>query len=140
MRRGVGRQASTTLRLRSLSISCRQCWNSAVATCRAHVQGRSLTPILTGERQQLEENWGFIETAGGEIGVRTPTHVLGMRVAQEDDRTEDKPRHFYDLRDDPFEMNNLAGTGQQPQIAAKLDGLLRAWHADTPWMKQTSED
>ena len=106
----------------------------------ANVQGRSLSSILAGERQQLEEYWGFIETADGEIGVRTPTHLLGMRVAQEDDRAEDKPRHFYDLRDDPFEMSNLAGTGQQPQIAAKLEGLLRAWHADTPWMKQTSED
>ena len=106
----------------------------------AHAQGRSLAPILTGERQQLEENWCFIETGDGEIGIRTPSHMLGLRVAQEQGIVEDKPTQFYDLRDDPYEMSNLVGTGQQQETSSDLDTLLRAWHAGTPWMSQTSKD
>ena len=88
----------------------------------------------------MEEYCGFIETADGEIGVRTPTQLLGMRVAQEDGKTGDKPSLFYDLWDDPFELQILADTGQQPQTAAELDALPRAWDADTPWMNQASAD
>ncbi len=105
-----------------------------------HVQGRSLVPVLAGERARLEENWGFIETGDGEIGVRTPTHLLGLRVSDQDGRAEENASLFYDLGDDPYEMNNLAGKGQQLQTAAELDALLRAWHEHTPWMKQTSQD
>ncbi len=88
----------------------------------------------------MEEYCGFIETAEGEIGVRTPTHLLGMRVSQEDGKTGDKPSLFYDLRDDPYELQNLAATGKQPQTGAELDALLRAWDADTPCMNQASAD
>ena len=104
----------------------------------AHVQGRSLTPILTGEQQQLEENWGFIETSGGEIGVRTPTHLLGRRALGREGGAEEKANSFYDLRDDPFELNNLAGTGQQAQTAAELNALLTTWDKGTPWMGPAS--
>lgn len=101
-----------------------------------HVQGRSLRPILAGERPQLEENWGFIETSGGEIGVRTPTHLLGRQTSGKASGVEEEPTSFYDLRDDPFEMNNLAATGQQAQTEAELDNLLTAWDKSTPWMNQ----
>ena len=106
----------------------------------AHVQGRSLAPILAGEREQLTENWGVIETAGGEIGIRTPTHLLGLRLEQGEVGAAGNPSHFYDLRDDPYEMNNLAGTGEQVQTAAELEAVLRAWQAETPWLSPISQD
>lgn len=99
-----------------------------------HVQGRNLSPILAGERQQLDENWGFIETSGGEIGVRTPTHLLGRRTSGNNGSAEKEPSSFFDLRSDPYEINNLAGTGQQAQTEAGLDDLLTAWDTSTPWM------
>ncbi len=105
----------------------------------AHVQGRSLAPILSGECRQLEENWGFIETGGAEIGIRTPTHLYGLKVAADNSRLEDKPGHFYDLRDDPYELNTLTGADHQQETAAALRSLLRAWHEKTPWMKKASE-
>ena len=98
------------------------------------VQGRNLSPVLTGERQQLDENWGFIETSGGEIGVRTPTHLLGRRVSAEEGPAEAGPHAFFDLRNDPYETNNLVGTGQQAHTASELDNLLTAWDSSTPWM------
>ena len=102
----------------------------------AHVQGRDLSPILAGERRQLEENWGYIETSGGEIGIRTPTHLFGRRSLGSDGRSEQESTSFYDLRDDPFEMNNLTGTGQQTKTEAELDNLLTVWDKSAPWMNQ----
>lgn len=99
-----------------------------------HVQGRNLSPILTGERQRLDENWGFIETSGGEIGVRTPTHLLGRRVSASGGSDEGGPSSFFDLRNDPNELKNLAGTGEQDLSEAELDDLLTAWDKSTPWM------
>ena len=102
----------------------------------AHVQGRSLAPILAADRQQLDENWGFIETGGGEIGIRTPSHLLGLQAGAGGGRLEDSPSRFYDLRDDPFELNDLAGSDRQRQTAGELEGLLRDWHESTPWMQK----
>lgn len=101
-----------------------------------HVQGRSLASILAGERERLDEYWGFIETADGEIGVRSPSHLLGMRTSDGDGAAQENPGLFYDLRDDPYEMRNLAGSAEQAATAAQLLGLLRAWDAGTPWMER----
>ncbi|MDE0079738.1 MAG: sulfatase-like hydrolase/transferase [Caldilineaceae bacterium] len=99
-----------------------------------HVQGRNLSPILAGDSPRLDENWGFIETTDGEIGVRTPTHLLGRRSSNSERGAENRPSCFYDLRDDPYELNNLAGTGEQEQAESELDDLLTAWDQNTPWM------
>lgn len=100
----------------------------------AHVQGRDLTPILSGVCSQLEENWGFIETSGGEIGVRTPTHLLGRRVSDGESKASETSDSFYDLQLDPYELNNLAGTGEQSQTESDLDDLLTDWDRKTKWM------
>ena len=104
----------------------------------SQVQGRDLTPILAGERIQLEENWGFIETSGGEIGIRTPTHLLGRQTSSHDQGAADDPHCFFDLRDDPYELNNLAGNGEQSQTESDLDDLLTCWDRETPWMNLQS--
>ncbi|MDE0143973.1 MAG: sulfatase-like hydrolase/transferase [Caldilineaceae bacterium] len=99
-----------------------------------HVQGRNLSPVLTGERNHLDENWGFIETSGGEIGVRTPTHLLGRSVLGGNGSAEQETTSFFDLRTDPYETCNLVGTGQQVRTESELENLLKAWDRNTPWM------
>ncbi len=103
-------------------------------TVPAPVQGRDLTPVLAGERDQLEENWGFIETSEGEIGIRTPDHLFGRRILGKEGNEVKEARAFYDLRNDPYEMDNLAGTGRQAKREAELDDLLTRWDESTPWM------
>ncbi len=103
----------------------------------SQAQGRDLTPVLAGERDQLVENWGFIETSGGEIGIRTPDHLFGRRIFGKEGIDEGEASSFYDLRNDPYEMNNLAGTGQQAKREAELDDLLTGWDESTPWMEKT---
>ena len=99
-----------------------------------HVQGRNLSPVLAGDSPRLDENWGFIETTDGEIGVRTPTHLLGRRTSNSEGGAENRPNCFYDLRDDPYELNDLAGIVEQEQAESELDDLLTAWDQNTPWM------
>lgn len=100
----------------------------------AQVQGRDLSPILAGERSQLEENWGFIETSAGEIGVRSTDHLYGRWLAGKQGNSDGPATSFYDLREDPFELNNLAGSGLQENRENELADLLNEWDARTPWM------
>ena len=99
-----------------------------------HVQGRSLASILSGAQERLAEDFAFVETADGQVGVRTPTHTYGIRLA-EDRRTVADERHcFYDLREDPYEMENLAKTEKQVEVAEELRRRVLGWNKGTRWM------
>lgn len=45
---------------------------------------------------------------------------------------------FFDLKDDPFEYNNLADSDQDRALRVKLEELLEQWNAETPWMSSKS--
>ena len=101
----------------------------------AGMQGRSLMPFLNGAQQIAGDNEAYIETSSGQIGVRTPTHLYGLQLGP-DRQPDDSAEWFYDLRDDPYEMNNLAATGAQSGLAAVLRARLLGWHHRTSWMKE----
>ena len=48
----------------------------------------------------------------------------------------DEESEFYDLTDDPYEMNQLAKTDRQRDTAAALRAELFAWDAETPWLNE----
>ena len=100
------------------------------------VQGRSLAPVLRDKCAELPDNHAFIETHGHEIGVRTPTHLYAMQLDETNRQVVDSRRMFYDLRSDPYQQRNLAGTvaGDQAALADVLQQRLEAWHRDTPWL------
>lgn len=98
------------------------------------IQGRNLLPILEGERETLEDASAFIETSDGQIGMRTPTHLYGARLASDFRAVADAPARFFDLRSDPYEMHNLADGGEQREVADEMRARLLAWHRDTPWL------
>jgi len=118
-----------------------------------HVQGRSLRPLLERRRTSLDGNFAFIETPSFQIGIRTPRHLYGITLRRPErvlsdsrlyytvgDRGKGKPAisddrfQFFDLKEDPYEMNNLAGTDQQADTAAGLRQRLVEWHRATPWL------
>jgi len=111
----------------------------------AHMQGRNLAPILRGEREVLEESWGFIEEAGhSQIGVRTATHLYGLQLRGMERAPEEKPCCFYNLADDPYEFRNLADpdaapSGKDRDIAQDLDRKLREWNDRTPWFQRAGQ-
>ena len=100
------------------------------------VQGRSLAPVLQGESAELPDNHAFIETHGHDIGIRTPMHLYAMQLDEANRQVVDSRRMFYDLRSDPYQQPNLAGTatGEQATLADALQQRLEAWHRDTPWL------
>lgn len=99
------------------------------------VQGRSLTPLLRGDRDTLDDGSAFIETGSGQIGIRTPTHLYGVRLDR-DYRTVVNDRvWFYNVADDPYEQNNLADTDQEAALASALRERLIEWHQRTPWLE-----
>lgn len=99
------------------------------------VQGQSLTPLLYGRKDRLEQDYTFIETPSREMGIRTPTHMYGMLMNREDTAIEDKFYQFYDLQADPYELNNLAKTGNSAALANGFREKLIQWDKETPRLK-----
>lgn len=103
-----------------------------------HMPGNDLSTILSGERDALDDPAAYIETSSGEIGIRTPTHLLGLRSPNRGDQLEDTPCVLWDTAADPFELDNLAETGGQADLSRELEGKLRDWHARTPWLSEAT--
>ncbi len=99
------------------------------------VQGQSLAPVLYGQADRLEQDYTFIETSLRAMGIRTPTHLYGMLMNGEDTAIEDDRYLFYDLQEDPYELNNLAKTGKEPALAAGFREKLIKWDKETPRLK-----
>ena len=107
------------------------------------VHGQSLVPVLLGERQTLDRNHALIETEFYHIGIRTPTHLYGMETRDTgfiDEwpyfSTEPGAERvcFFDLRTDPYQQRNLAGTSEQADEQANLRRRLTSWNENTPWL------
>jgi len=97
------------------------------------VQGRNLGPILRGRCDDLATNSAFVETHTGAIGLRTPTHLYGMQLAEDHRTVSSEGRCFYDLTADPYEQYNLAGGGSA--VEAELATSLMEWNARTAWLE-----
>lgn len=61
------------------------------------VQGNDLGPIVRGKHNVLDVNSAFIETASCEIGIRTPTHLYGMKLADDFLAVSDDRLYFFDI-------------------------------------------
>jgi choline-sulfatase len=98
-----------------------------------HVQGQDVSAVARGEQDCLASNHTVVETGHG-VGIRTPTHLYGLPFSPGTRELAESPHYFWDIASDPYELEDLAGTGLQPGIAQDLDSRLRNWDADTPWM------
>ena len=100
------------------------------------MHGQSLAPVVHGTTPALAQDYAVIEPPSSRGGaVRTPTHMY--HIPSSDGHTlADEPIDFYDIRTDPYQFTNLARTYDQQGVAGKLDGILRAWNATTPWMHE----
>ncbi|HUW31966.1 MAG TPA: sulfatase-like hydrolase/transferase [Planctomycetota bacterium] len=108
-----------------------------------YVQGTDVSPVIRGEAETVGENAAFIESVEGGFGIRTRDHVYGIKVRDvslyghkpENDEIIDDRYLFYDLRSDPYELRNLARTGEQRGVADELRERVIRWHRTTPWLK-----
>ena len=115
----------------------------------AHMQGQSLLPVMRGDRRSLDRDYAFVEAAGYQgvsyampysmMGIRSPSHKYGIEVEADDRALRNDRAVYYDLRSDPYELDNLAGQGAQPETANRLRGALLEWHRSTPWLDVSDE-
>ena len=87
------------------------------------MQGRSVLPLLRGEREGwLEE--AFVQISESQVGraVRTRRWKYGVIALEGDGRKEPaadryREEYLYDLRSDPYELNNLAGLVSHREVS-----------------------
>ena len=71
------------------------------------------------------------------VSALTPTLLYGLRSAAAPAALAAAPHYVWDLAADPFELHNLAGSSELPEVTRDLDRRLRDWHAHTPWLATT---
>lgn len=103
------------------------------------MQGRNLAAAMRGDAQAPTADHVFIETepyvAGRPtIGIRTSTHLYGMKLTPDCRRIEDERYCLYDLTTDPYQERNIITSAGDSPLAQRLRGLLRQWHEQTPWL------
>ena len=96
-----------------------------------HMQGRSVAPVLRGEAAPSPDARAFIESEWHGIAIRTASHLVTIPW-REKRVVADAPSSVFDLRADPFELNNLAG--HEDDEARALTNELRIWNSNTQWM------
>ncbi|AQQ71003.1 Arylsulfatase [Limihaloglobus sulfuriphilus] len=99
------------------------------------VQGQNLAPLLRGETDSLEQDYAFIETPYREAGIRTPKHLYGALVSEDDTAIMEDEYLFFDMEKDPYQTNNLAKTAGKSAIAKNLRQKLLEWDKNTPRLK-----
>lgn len=92
--------------------------------------GRSLMPILRGETAEWEQE-AFIQISESQVGraLRTSRWKYGIVAQDNDGDTESWADHYqedylYDLKSDPYELQNLIGFGSHREVAAHLKGKI----------------
>ncbi len=109
--------------------------------------GHSLLPVLDGHSPPRWRNAVLIEHQGSPLSVRDPDYqqpASGSPTTYEAMRTDsfvyveyaDGEREFYDVRTDPFELDNTAGRLNRRQLArlhAELGALERCHRGKACW-------
>ena len=71
-------------------------------------QGAERTEVLVQGRMHRKDAWRM---------MRTPTHIWSESVHGES-------RHLYDLREDPYQQNDLVGVRKSAEIVAEMQGRM----------------
>lgn len=97
------------------------------------MSGQSLASVWQGDASHTDRPHAFVETGSQGVAIRTPTHQVALPDAQgRKVRHGNCPATFFDMQHDPYQLNNLAGSGEQADIEKELRNRLTHWHATTP--------
>ena len=99
-----------------------------------HIQGQNLASIIQGKSEILQKNYTFIESAIHGAAIRTPRYIFGKRLNSDNRLLNDERTLFFDIEQDPFELENLVNSIKHQDIKNELEELLERWNTETPWM------
>ncbi len=97
-----------------------------------HFHGRDMASLCRGEQSDIE-TCAFIETGGGSA-IRTTDHMYYLPFTGTGHELAKDPDQFYDVINDPYQLNNLAEQDCLQEQASELDSRLRQWDKKIPWM------
>src|SRR5687767_5575654 len=121
MRRADSSRAYARSRSRRSSTSCRRCSSCAASRFRRPCRAEASRNYCAASARHSGIQTPYIEVSSGEIAIRTPTHIYGIRLAADDKGRQqniaDDGAVFFDLGTDPYEINNLAKSSEQREIA-----------------------
>ena len=86
------------------------------------LDGRSLVPLLRGERPPRPRHEVLLETGANEVGAPVYSGIRTRRYKYV--QYEDGERELYDLRRDPYELVNVAGSARMRRIERRLAARL----------------
>jgi arylsulfatase A-like enzyme len=102
------------------------------------MQGTDISSVVKGEAREVGANAAFIETTSMTAGIRTMSHLYGVKTEKGADgqiRASGEKAMFFDVPSDPFQERNLIETGEQKELGAELHKRVMDWDKNTPWMK-----
>ncbi|MBL8174268.1 MAG: sulfatase [Bryobacterales bacterium] len=97
----------------------------------ATMQGTNLAPLVLGQKMNAPDS-AYFQIFGPFQGDGTEHGWRGVRTARYMyARTKDKPWVLYDLREDPYELKNLAGDPSVALVQAEMEKRLQQWMRKT---------
>ncbi|MCW5963477.1 MAG: sulfatase [Bryobacterales bacterium] len=95
------------------------------------MQGRDFSRRILGQQQELPDST-FFQIFGPFQGGRVVAGWRGLRTERYMyARYEDRPWVLYDLKEDPFELNNLAEDQAAASIRQDMEARLQSWMQQT---------
>lgn len=94
------------------------------------MQGSSLMPVLRGEAEDVRDA-AFTEYNGNAV---VDPYLFQRSMVQEDYKyiwNLAGPNELYNLRQDPYEMENLATDSQYAEVVAAMDERMQSWREET---------
>ncbi|MEO0514686.1 MAG: sulfatase-like hydrolase/transferase [Planctomycetota bacterium] len=94
-----------------------------------HFHGRDFADVLHATAPAAEPRYAIVESVSQGLGLRTPTHSLGIPWDDLDQwQLGDTPDQFFDVTQDEFELHNLADDEDSRTIRDELHATLKSWH------------
>lgn len=97
------------------------------------VQGRNLSDVIINNKPELGPESVYLQGAIGRAyewrTIRTQQYMLAMSLQQTDKAFA--VTHLFDMKKDPYQMNNLTGNLQYKEIERELKDKLIQWAMDT---------
>ena len=111
-----------------------------------HIDGRDFKSMLKDVGGSSDTNsHAYFETSEG-AGIRTTDRLCfipyddahsAKEIRSNTRKLAETPAQFYNLTNDPYEQDNLAGADREQEEQTRLIRMVHDWNKHVPWMHQS---